>query len=323
MSLPTGSWGGIWSWPGREALFSIWVRRLAEGDAREVDSSQFRASLDEVRAELTGLTDGGKRPALLIAPFYQEEVGGVARFEVGLRRSWDRSPWRSNAQASAGDLVRPLNRLDHDLRAIGRYVGDLPVMLISGSVQRGRRLLPELTAWNLTAPGSVVSLALSPIMQPEGDADTMIAFEDALGELFATVAGGLADWFHLMNNQRAPLHMPIVLAQKGVREMIALNGVVAFDEAVDRGLLPVETALVNQARMLGAGELVADARAAADAGLVAIAAAELPTDALVDLTRSLAETAESIGDADLGARARALLDELYRRGLGEMLGGGA
>jgi hypothetical protein len=125
-------------------------------------------------------------------------------FQVGLRRSLLDS---DDLAVAGGYLRRPLHGFDRDLSIIGGVVGELPAILVYGDVQAGRRVYVSMAAWNLTGRpgGEEVHMHFGPFDLPGDDPDGRLAFEDALGRLCAMVAGGMADWFHLVRFGRARL----------------------------------------------------------------------------------------------------------------------
>jgi hypothetical protein len=306
------------------------VHARGEPSAREAADSPFQIPGEQARRELAACTADGRRPAVLFAPFFDEdratpagsgrETAASPLFQVGLRRSLLGSAWRDDLAVAGGYVSRPLHGFDRDLSVIGGVVGELPAILVHGEVQAGRRVFVSVAAWNLTGrrPGGAVHLNFAPFDLPGGDVEARLAFEDGLGRLCAVVAGGMADWFHLVRFGRPPrMHRLIPEQRAGERRMLAANAAMAYGAALGEGTVDDATALAGQASVLSEVGEHEQARECVRAALDALGALTAPmAPERVELAKAVAAAAARAGDSALSRDAEERLRRVRRTARG-------
>jgi hypothetical protein len=204
------------------------------------------------------LTRGGRRPALLIAPFLDDRrtttdnSGNPFAFRFALRDGWKDAPWQEDMGLDAGLIDRPLIRTDFDLNVIRRALADLPVVLVHGWIQGGTRVGLELVAWNIVddpqTPGrsSAIQLPFPPVkMERPGPADEL-EFEDQLGLVNAQLASTLSEWFHVAQGRRPDRHRDL---PERFGPAVGAGSLVAVELAVERGRVTPLEAMTYQARV--------------------------------------------------------------------------
>jgi hypothetical protein len=305
------------------AVLSLGVQQRLREDDRESADGPFGVPDSVMRARLARQTADGRVPALMIAPFHRDggDVPGVVGFRAGVREMWEASEWRADAVLAEGFTSRALHRMDHDLLRIGQVVGDLPVILVWGVVRADHQVVPKLTAWNLGSrpDGRAASMTFAPMVLPPGE--ERVAFENALGELLTGVLCAMTDRFHLVRHGRPPSIDTLRSAPPEIRQALALSAVLAYDTAIRQGVLPDEEAVAGQAHLLSASGLTDQATESATDALDTLTGSTRPARELITAASEVAAVAEELGDSDLSARARHLLDELCRRAVGELYGG--
>lgn len=258
----------------------------------------------------------GGVPALLIAPFVDETRTRSENDEQALlyRGEVERA-WRS--RANSGDLVevsgvleRPLWRGRIDRLEIRRALADLPVIVVSGNIQAGRRISLELLAWNLfeappppDGPAPLprtlrVTLPNLPMPSPADEAD--LGFRDWIGEICAVFAGVLAEWHHVWRGRMPLSHerLPRELAPT-----VAAGSIMLVEQAVAAGRTSAVRGLIAKAGLYAAMGEQALAGAAARSALDGLGRdggldADQYRDALLDLKRALQRLgANAHGDA--------------------------
>ncbi len=301
---------------------------------RDLDlaNSPFSHTPEAVRELVVEATGDGRKPVLLIAPFYHE--GAVSaqhrpRFVVAVRQAWLTSHWHSDLEPMAGLIDRPLHRLDVDVRAIQQVLHDLPVVLVYGQAQEGGRIWPSLTAWNVLPGTGSTSLHMNfpPTSLTAADDPAEIQdIGDRLGQMFSLAAGNLGDWFHLLRHERAPrMHMLLAAGEDSERALASTSAADAYEFLAATGGLDASLAYAHQARVLAEGGLKDMAGRMARTVLAELAS--LPLD---DGTRHLAALRELLGvfgllaDKEGTAKAEALREAAARRRLDQLHGmGGA
>lgn len=303
------------------AVLSLRVRQRIREDDRESADGPFGEPDSVMRARLTQHTDEGRLPALMIAPFHRTDGQAEAGFRPSVRELWEASEWGQDAVLAEGFTRRALHRMDYDLLRIGQVVGDLPVILVWGVIRAGDQVAPKLTAWNLGSrpDGRATSLTFTPMVLPPGD--ERVAFENALGELLTGVLCAMTDRFHLVRHGRAPAIQTLRSAPPDIRQALALSAVLAYDTAIRQGVLPDEVAVAGQAHLLCASGMTDQARETLTDALDTLAGSTRPARELVTPAREVAAIAEELADPDLSSRAARVLDDLYRRAVGELYGG--
>ncbi|MFD9537575.1 hypothetical protein [Streptomyces sp. NPDC060010] len=319
-------------------LESDWHRaritvRLQAETARQAQHrahSPFNLPPEDIHDYLYRETGGGRVPALLIAPFFQDDLGrddndkGPSRFLLALRRTWDRMPWQDDLVPVAGAIGRPLRNLDLDVRIIREALHDLPVVLAYGEVQAGRRVLLELCAWNIlgeAAGGSAIRLSVPGLTlpHPEDGSDRVpteaaLAFEDELGTFCGVLIGVLCDWFHLTHRGRTPqLHRLLPERMETARRVVASAAAPLFALAVEYDLMDPVTAYVGQAELYAETGQTERARDIGDTALTALRAEPTLAYAHPELLVRLGRVFEAIGDAGTGRKLWAWYVEMVWR----------
>ncbi|MGW0778844.1 hypothetical protein ACWD01_35710 [Streptomyces sp. NPDC002835] len=312
------------------ALVQVALHNELSTRARDLTNSPFFDTADAVRELVVEATGGGKRPALLIAPFYHEEAGVHEKppgFQVALRQSWLTARWHDDLVPLAGLVDRPLHRLDVDVRAVQQVLRDLPVVLVHGQVQEGGRVWPSLAAWNLLPDTGSSSLHLTfphlPLAQ-SGDAAAVRALGDQLGRMFALTVGNLGDWFHLLRYKRAPrVHNLLTEGEEPERAVLATSAADSYDVLMTAGRLDTDWAQIRQARILAEGGLpdIAGRMARTTLDELARTRIEDATDRMRLLCELLGVFA-LLGNHEDRARVEALHEEAARKRLDDLHGWG-
>jgi hypothetical protein len=139
------------------------ARELIHRRVPETGDSPFAHDEDRTRDLVAAATDGGRRPALLIAPCLGD-TGAAADARsaeacadgdetptrcLPLTDAMRGAPWDRDLGRTTGIVRRPLRRADTDVPAIRAVLHDLPVVLVYGTVESDRRVRVHLVAWNL------------------------------------------------------------------------------------------------------------------------------------------------------------------------------
>ncbi|MBM7776418.1 hypothetical protein JOD54_006622 [Actinokineospora baliensis] len=253
------------------------------------------------REQVAEHTDGGRRPALLIAPFQPEDTNpGSTGFAVALRRAWTASPWNDDLALLPRLVHRPLRDFDTDVWAIRGALSGFPVVLVYGRVV-GERVIPALAAWNLLPRATTGVLDTTfPAFDLPADTDWAgrLRLGDHLGRMFALTAGNLGDWFHLLTHDRGPhVHRLLPADHVPERRILATSAADAHDVLVTRTRLGEHRTHVRQARLLAEGGLPDIAGATAHTVLAEITrASDLSVTERVVLLRELVGVFGLIGD---------------------------
>ena len=254
----------------QEAKEDVSLRLMTEEQAehrhRVIENSPFNRPPDEARQLVLAETEGGREPALLIAPFARDPAAAdKSVYRLAISASWQRAPWRSYLKSIDGLIVRPLHHGDVDLHAIREELYDIPVVLIHGGIQADRRVWPEIVAWNLISeppqqsrqrdpralpPALRISLPMIEVPRSsERDAVTAeLKVQDQLAQLCILVVGMLGDWFRTIRSGQTPA-LYTLLSAVDDRRLAARGGVGALDLAVEWRRIDAATALVRQAQM--------------------------------------------------------------------------
>ncbi|MGW8598460.1 hypothetical protein ACWGLB_05955 [Streptomyces sp. NPDC055893] len=318
----------------RQAQISVHVKAEQDRLDRSFENSPFSYSAEELHDVVSERSGGGARPVLLVAPYFDDELNsegnddGPHAFRVAIRRAWLNSPWASDVASFDGVMKRPLRNADLDVLLLQRALSDLPVILVYGDVQRGRRVWPTLVAWNIVDSSDFRSIHINfpHLSLPVESADeevrrsSRLAFEDELGESTAVTVAVLAEWFHLARYGRRPrLHETLPDGRGLERRAAALGLTAAYEVAVDRGRVSVHEARAEQAALFRAAGLRSEARNAA-LSVVAPDAAQHAEHLAPDVLRRLRDVVTDVGTADEAAVADRLLEEAARRSTMRSLG---
>ncbi|PBC82166.1 hypothetical protein SAMN05216511_5160 [Streptomyces sp. KS_16] len=318
----------------RQAQISIQVKAAQDKFDRDMANAPFSYSPEELRELVRESTNDGSRPALLVAPFFHDELNregnddGPHAFRVAIRRAWVNSPWAADVCSMDGTMNRPLRQTDLDVALLQRALGDLPVILIYGDVQAGRRVWPTLTAWNIVSSAELQSVQVNfpPLSLPPGSSDEEIqrsnrlAFEDELGYSTALTVGLLGEWFHLANYGRPPyIHRTLPDNMGLERRAMALGLVAAYEVAIQRGRVEGAHGRIQQAALYRDAQFVNEARSFA---LNALNTLEGRNSPCVDTSniRLLFDVLTGVGDPSQVARASSLLESVAHRSTMRSLG---
>ncbi|MFF4157600.1 hypothetical protein [Streptomyces sp. NPDC001678] len=320
----------------RQAHIGIHVKAIQERMDRQLEESPFSYSQEEFYELVYEATRGGTVPALLIAPFYRDDLSGQENdegphsFRVSIRQSWLQSEWSTDLVCLDGALKRPLHKTDMDILVLQRALQSLPVVLVHGGVQSNHRVWPSLYAWNIVDSPELRSVHVSfpPLSLPasgpsnQDHAAHRLAFEDELGGSTAITAGLIAEWFHLVRHGRMPrLHTMLPANMGAERRVIAAGLATSFEVALERHRIDVVSARVGQAMMY----LEAGLRDHAEnAALLALTAADTASrgsfPASIGTLRQLSSTLVSLGRTDEANRARLILESAARNNVLRNLG---
>jgi hypothetical protein len=132
---------------------SIINRRLQKFD----ENSPFFDTPEEAVSLLRGIYDSNRKPLVLIAPFWDNNIPHRANddgaspheFRVAINAAWQKTQWFDGVVKCDGYFKRPLRQTDRDIAVISAVLADLPIILIHGMVQAGRKVHPAITVWNL------------------------------------------------------------------------------------------------------------------------------------------------------------------------------
>ena len=243
------------------ARINVALQRELHADTRLLENAPYGFDQKEL-AEIVAQASGqGAKPALLIAPFFNDELSvneadnGPPAFRIAIRRSWMGCPWSNDVALLDGLLKRPLRNTDLDVLIIRQALKSLPVIVVHGEIQGQNRVWCSITAWNIAPPytGQSISVNLPPLPLPHWDANRRqerIEFEDGLGWAVAVTAGLLAEWFHLMKSGRRPkLHRQIPEDTISLRE-VGPGLAAAYDVAISTKVIDALSGRVNQAIVL-------------------------------------------------------------------------
>ncbi|MCG7210755.1 hypothetical protein [Streptomyces arenae] len=312
----------------RQAHIGIQVKAIQDRMDRQLEESPFSYTSDEFYSLVHEATRGGQVPALLVAPFFrdnlsgQENADGPHSFRVAVRRKWLQSSWSSDLVSLDGALSRPLTNTDVDIFQIQRALRDLPVVLVYGEVQSSTRVWPALCAWNIVDSPELRSVQVNfpPLSLPDASPQTpatsasLLSFEDELGGSTAITAGLIAEWFHLVKYGRMPrLHTLIPASLASERRVIAAGLAASFEVALERSRIDPVSARVGQASVYFDVGLRTHAIAAASQALTLAESEASGTS--TDSVRRLTAIFDSLGLPGEAARARLALESVARRAI--------
>ena len=306
------------------ARLQVGLLRELRADAQIAQNAPFGFDPDYLRNIVRETTNAGAKPALLIAPFFNDELSmeqadhGPPEFRIAIRRSWLKTPWASDVALLDGLLTRPLRNTDVDVLMIRQALRDFPVILIHGEIQRQNRAWCSISSWNIVPQrtSEAVNIHLPPLPFPEKTPDgrERIEFEDGLGWAVAVTAGVLAEWFHVTRTGRTPrLHTSLAPTGFPLRE-IGPSLAAAYEVAMADGAIDVISGQANQALLLadsGYEEAALEILLTVDTNLeegVQISSADAR-----DLLRRLAASAKSLGDTALADRMQQRLEKESQR----------
>jgi hypothetical protein len=223
--------------------------------AAEHAESPFGHIADEdVREQVERLTDGRKRPALLIAPLLnttrtnQGNIDQPYSYRVSLRSGWLESPWSSDMQVDAGLIGQPLLRTDLHLRRIRELLADLPITVVHGFIEEGDKVRLEIVAWNIIN-GASDQLNNEAIQIHISDFSSvgvrrLPTVSEALALACSQLCAVLAEWFYVARGREPHRHRDL---PGNLAKATAAGSLVALSLGLDRQHLDRLTALVHQA----------------------------------------------------------------------------
>jgi hypothetical protein len=242
---------------------------LARITAEHAESPFGLIADDAVREQVERLTDGRKRPALLIAPLLdttrtnQGNIDQPYSYRVSLRSGWLESPWSSDMQVDAGLIGQPLLRTDLHLRRIRELLADLPVTVVHGFIEEGAKVRLEIVAWNIINGASDQSNneAIQIHISDTSSAGIRHLSEvsESLGFACSQLCAVLAEWFYVARGRAPHRHRDL---PGNLAKATAAGSLVALSLGLDRRHLDRLTALVHQAILhadLGEVDSLADA----------------------------------------------------------------
>lgn len=317
----------------RQAQISIQVKAAQDKTDRDIENSPFSCTAQELREWVREATNDGSRPALLVAPFFHDELNregnddGPHAFRVAIRRAWVNSQWAADVGSMDGTLKRPLRQTDLDVALLQRALSDLPVILVYGDVQAGKRVWPSLTAWNIVdSSNQSIQVNFPPLALPLNSADDEIqranrlAFEDELGYSTAFTIGLLGEWFHLANYGRSPyIHRTLPENMGLERRAMVLGLISAYEVAIQRRRVEGVTGRIEQAALCRDAHFEDEAR---NFALNALNICENSNTSVIDTlqARLLLDVLTEVGDPSQVARASRLLEAIAYRSTMRSLG---
>ncbi|MEV4383545.1 hypothetical protein [Streptosporangium sp. NPDC049644] len=253
----------------RQEEIGVLIKSALATPEKILEKSLFLPSADKVRSIAGQAAIQRGKPILLIAPFSEglTEFKDVdASFRISLRRNWLNQPWQSDMIPMDGLLGRPLSGTDLDVSLIRQTLSNIPIVLVYGEMQRNRRIWASVVAWNIaeSTEQSLVHVTLPPFSIPSASAgfDSLsptqrLEFEDALGRAIAITVGVFGEWHHLLRYGRTPrLHRLLPVEMKNERRSIAAGFAAAYDLAVERGVVHLGDARIEQAEIYLEANLV-------------------------------------------------------------------
>ena len=307
----------------RNARLAIASKAYADRMDRNFANSPFEYSPEEIFARVDAAISDRKQPVLLIAPFLDdgdtrdESDKAPPAFRVGIRREWMASPWVEDLTLLDGLISRPLRNTDVDLMIIREVLRDLPVVLIYGEIQRGRRVWCSIVSWNLLARSRVGSIAINLPGLPLPAADDAfetealrLEFEDAMGQTVVQVAGVISQWFHIANYSRLPRFGRI---PQGLDAVLCASLASAFEIAAENHPATELPARVHQANLYDLGGIKSGTEAAVLRALEVVDIADAAGQ-VVDLKalRSLIQVIQKMDNSMLQQRATRHLEAASR-----------
>jgi hypothetical protein len=307
------------------AHIQVVLQRELKRDARLLENAPYDYDQDHLANIVEQATQNAVKPALLIAPFFSDELSiteadnGPPTFSVGIRRSWMTCPWSSDVAMLGGLLTRPLRKTDLDVLIIREALHALPVILVHGEIQGRNRVWCSITAWNMAPPysGQAININLPPLPFPEANMHNRqrrIEFEDGLGWAVAVTAGLLAEWFHLTKTGRSPtLHRQLAKEAISMRE-VGPSLAAAYDVAIESGIVDPISGRANQAILLsesGYQEFALKILKTVAKDLQS--GTRISSSDAIDILHRITDTAEALGDSTVAGSLRASLELESRR----------
>ena len=200
---------------------SVAIRKFSNA----YDKNPF-SDKENTQQQLEKLHISSQKPILLIAPFWEEmrtneenEKGGFVTFRPALNNVYEMAPWRDVFLKKDGYIARPLYHTDRDIDFITSNLGDIPGMLIYGTVQGAsgtvpysQRINPSVVFWNLI-PGqdhSYTKINVQPFLFQESSTDRLdierkrdytnhysLEFQDSLAKYLTDLVGVLGSVYNL------------------------------------------------------------------------------------------------------------------------------
>lgn len=227
---------------------------LARVAAEHAESPFGLVADDAVREQVERLTDGRKRPALLIAPLLnttrtnQGNIDQPYSYRVSLRSGWLESPWGSDMQVDAGLIGQPLLRTDLHLRRIRELLADLPVIVVHGFIEEYEKIRLEIVAWNIINGTSDQSNneAIQIHISDTGSVGirNLPEVSESLAFACSQLCAVLAEWFYVAHGRVPRRHRDL---PGDLAKATAAGSLVALSLGLDRQYLDRLTALVHQA----------------------------------------------------------------------------
>ncbi|HEY7147487.1 MAG TPA: hypothetical protein VH637_24840 [Streptosporangiaceae bacterium] len=320
-----------------QARVDLWYS--AEKDKSEARKAVYPFSVppDDLTRMAARFSRGGERPMLIFAPFSDESMSaaesdsGPLRYRVGPRNSWAASPWSDDAEPVDGLFSRPLYHGDLDIYLVQEVLDEFAVVLVNGHVQAGARLWLTMSAWGILPGGAGIRVQFPYLDLPsmagldtDGARQAQLDVEDQISARFAPVAAQLFDWYHLTRRGRPPrLHRTLPAELAGQRAAIAAGNISGFFVAERNHVLSHPDALLGAARVAAEGGLERmAAQLARDLSATLRDEPESIRDDTAAGLAALAALARESGDLDLAATAYQILEQVTRRLMRELPGGG-
>ncbi|HBE21200.1 MAG TPA: hypothetical protein DDW51_27320, partial [Cyanobacteria bacterium UBA11367] len=175
------------------------------------ENSPFLDTPEEAARLLQGIYESNHKPLVLIAPFWDNNIPHRANddgasphdFRVAINAAWQKTQWFNGVVKCDGYFKRPLRQTDRDIAVISAALAELPIILIHGMVQGGRRVHPAITVWNLL-PEQEDSYFHLDLESFDVQSENKLDFQDVVAYYIATAVGILSDAHHLFFSGKRP-----------------------------------------------------------------------------------------------------------------------
>ncbi|MDD7942827.1 hypothetical protein PHK61_30875 [Actinomycetospora lutea] len=286
---------------------------------RELASAPYNTSSASLYDRVYSATEGGRKPALLLAPFFSDTDGpnesdsGPPAFRVAIRRAWMASSSSNDMAMLDGVISRPLRNTDLDILHLKEALGALPVVLVYGEIQQGKRVWSSVVSWNLVRgrPGDALSINFPALPLPEKSNELgtqeRLDFEDALGGAVLTTVRLLANWFHAANYRRSPADLDL----SGIPPQFAVGLAGAYEIAYELGIVDLLEARVDQCAVLERAGARESARSAAQEILGLVRSGGTADPLPIETLRTLRELL--VSDDSAHQEAKNLVETASRR----------
>ncbi|MEV4820528.1 hypothetical protein [Micromonospora sp. NPDC049274] len=317
-----------------QAGLEVAVHRQLRELKVEESHNPFLYGLDRVSSVVSAAIGDSRRPVLLFAPFYHDDLNGEENdqgahsFRVAIRRSWLGKPWHDDVVPLDGLISRPLRNTDADLLVMQQALKGIPLILVYGEVQDSSRVWASVTGWNLAQSdhASRVQINLPPMSfdaHSQGSAiPRRLQFEDALGDRISLVVGAMAEWFHVANLGRQPRLHRLLLEDDGAgHRHFAAAAATAYEVAAEQNVMSKVKAMVCQAGLYAEVGLT---DAAKEVSLSAYSEINKNAERSSSLDRAdlrtLATTLASVGELDAARRLEDAIEEAAKKELLDFFG---